>query len=236
MIYLEDGFFEEKEIIEDKEFIDDVSGTKSVSSGTPSATQFRDYIINEFDSGRSILNISVDNYILTIQRNDFFERRFTINLNYFSRVDSFLYDGITFYKYQLLGESDSNVGIYFYRQANDSESNYVELVPILGEVSSDSYVSGNGIDYTDLLTCIDNRVERIEQNVESISNNVIFIRDGINDLSGGEAGSVTVSENSIMDKYLNDYSVSEALLLFISLSILIAGIVVIIKKGVPRWH
>lgn len=236
MIDLEVDVVEEKEIIEDKEIIDDFSGTKSVSSGSPSSTQFRDYIINEFDSGRSILNISVDNYILTIQRNDFFERRFTINLNYFSRVDSFLFDGDTFIKYQLLGESDSNVGIYFYRQANDSESTYVELVPILGEVSGDSSVSGNGIDYTDLLTSIDNRMERIEQNVESISNNVIFIRDGLDNLSGGEACSVTVSENSIMDKYLSDYSVSEALLLFISISILIAGIVVIIKKGVPRWH
>lgn len=109
-------------------------------------------------------------------------------------------------------------------------------VPVSDSIVSDNTLSENSIDYTELLTSIDDRIERIEQNVESISNNVIFIRDGINGFDGVEAGSVTVSDNSIMDKYLSDYTVSEALLLFISVSILIAGIVVIIKKGVPRWH
>lgn len=124
--------------------------------------------------------------------------------------------------------------------SNEDDSDLIvdigDDVPVSDPVVSDNTISGNSIDYTDLLTTIDNRMERIEQNVESISNNVILICDGIDDLSGGEAGSVTVSENSIMDKYLYDYSVSEGLLLFITISIFIAGIVVIIKKGVPRWH
>lgn len=111
-----------------------------------------------------------------------------------------------------------------------------EDVPVSDPVVSDNTISGNSIDYTELLTSIDNRMERIEQNVESISNNVILIRDGIDNLLGGEAGSVTVSENSVMDKALSDYSVTEGLLLFLSLAVLVAGVVTVIKKGIPKWY
>lgn len=46
---------------------------------------------------------------------------------------------------------------------------------------------------------------------------------------------VSVSEN-ILTKPINDYTVSESFLFFISLAVLVSGVVILIKKGLPRWR
>lgn len=245
MIDLEVGVVEEKEIIEE---INVVEGTRSLPAGSWSysnSSGLRDFILNNYDGGNTLYGIYIEDVIS--QGYSGYQIYFNLVGNIESRCILFIpYDysnygemvsinGSSFVKLNLFNSTDDCIGLNLITGSLKSNTS-LEIIPKTGVSVDIPSVSGNGIDYTDLLKSIDYRMERIEQNVESISNNVIFIRDGINDFPGGEAGSVTLSENSIMDKYISDYSVSEALLLFISISILIAGIVVIIKKGVPIWH
>ena len=69
----------------------------------------------------------------------------------------------------------------------------------------------------------------ISQNVQSIADRPVCICVSDNNVSDNQI----ISVNSIMDKPINDYTVSESLLLFMALSLFIGGIVVIIRKGLP---
>ena len=69
----------------------------------------------------------------------------------------------------------------------------------------------------------------IAQNVQSIADRPVYICVSDNNVSDNQI----ISVNSIMDKPINDYTVSESLLMFMALSLFIGGIVVIIRKGLP---
>lgn len=46
---------------------------------------------------------------------------------------------------------------------------------------------------------------------------------------------VAVSENNIITKPLNDYSVSESLQLYIFISLFVAGFIVLVRRAVLKW-
>lgn len=264
MIDLEDSVVEEKEIIDDKDLLGDEIGIKSINMSnyyrvlsSSDMERFKDFIVDYYDSGDGLSSFEIVSFSYSSNQGGY-----DVVFNMYGNIESSNIHLIlpnplsswsggedvtlnssqlsSYVKHFLFSPSDDCIGLNFlmakYEYLVDENTISFEIVPKTIQNIDNPIVSGNGIDYTELLTSIDNRMERIEQNVESISNNIILICDGINDLPGDEVGSVTVSDNSIMDKYLSDYSVSEALLLFISISVFIAGIVVIIKKGVPRWH
>ena len=69
----------------------------------------------------------------------------------------------------------------------------------------------------------------IEENVQSIANRPVYICVSNNNVSDNQI----VSVDNIMSKPINEYSVSESLMMFLALSLFIGGIVVIIRKGLP---
>lgn len=99
---------------------------------------------------------------------------------------------------------------------------------------------GNNDEIVEKLEEINESVKELNENVlrnmdenKNVSSNVSD--DNSND-NNDEIEYLSVSENTIMDKPISEYTVTESLLMFISLGILIAGLVLIIKKGVPRWR
>lgn len=86
-------------------------------------------------------------------------------------------------------------------------------------------------------------------NVDNIVNELGEIKDVLRNLendrvSGDTVSDVTVhvssnavvSDNSIINVPLNEYSISESLLLMIFLSCLFAGMVYVIKRSLYRWN
>lgn len=75
-----------------------------------------------------------------------------------------------------------------------------------------------------------NVLKEINENVQkdsTVSDNVIS--DPVDDQV------ISVSQNEILTKNLSDYTVSESLQLLIFLTLLISGLVFIIRKGLYRW-
>ena len=91
-------------------------------------------------------------------------------------------------------------------------------------------VSGN-----ELLREILREERKIERNVQVIAN--ITVSPSISDNNVSDNQTVTtVSSDGIMTKKISDYSVTESLMLFISLALFVAGLVVLIRKGLPKWN
>ena len=101
----------------------------------------------------------------------------------------------------------------------EEENNNDEIVELLTEIR-DSLKEGESNDERDM--------EFVQRNDSS---------DSISDsnVSDNSVESV-VSVNSILNKPIEEYTVSESFLFFISISLFIGGIVILIKKGLPRWR
>lgn len=114
------------------------------------------------------------------------------------------------------------------------------------EAASDEVdtVSENEIDYSLIIDELNSLNENIERSIEK-DDRIIELLEGTSgpdsisgsDLSDGDIEYVTsVSENNIMTKAINDYTVEESLLFSISLFLIIYGVVALIRKGLPQWR
>lgn len=103
---------------------------------------------------------------------------------------------------------------------------------------SDNSVSSNEI--IELLTEINNNLKEIksydERNLVKVQGNDSSDSIPVKYVSDDQAEYLTVSENNILTKPINDYTVSESFLFVISLVLIFGGIALIIKKGLPRWR
>lgn len=114
------------------------------------------------------------------------------------------------------------------------------------EAASDEVdtVSENEIDYSLIIDELNSLNENIERSIEK-DDRIIELLEGTSgpdsisgsDLSDGDIEYVTsVSDNNIMTKAINDYTVEESLLFSISLFLIIYGVVALIRKGLPQWR
>lgn len=109
-------------------------------------------------------------------------------------------------------------------------------------LTDESSVSDNEVNYQILseLQTLNERVGEsnvyLERLLSVTSDNSIRDSVHINNVSDNQAESITVSESSIIDKPINEYNVQEGLLLMIVVGLFMAGIVLIVKKGVGRWR
>lgn len=135
--------------------------------------------------------------------------------------------------------------------AEDSTVDTVENVPedevfihqVQEEVlTEDDTVSDNEVNYRILeeLQTLNERVEEsnvyLERLLSVTSDNSIRDSVSVNNVPDYTSEHITVSESSIIDKPINDYNVQEGLLLMIVVGLFMAGIVLIVKKGVGRWR
>lgn len=146
---------------------------------------------------------------------------------------------------------DSSGSIDYYSDPEQIESypEHIDGDPVQVEASPDQIGDYSGQ--------IDEDPEQIEVNSEQISNdnvdNIVnelgeikdVLRNMENDrVSGDPVSDVTVhvssnavvSDNSIINVPLIEYSISESLLLMIFLSCLFAGMVFVIKRSLYKWN
>lgn len=102
------------------------------------------------------------------------------------------------------------------------------------------------VDYSEILKGIERTLQIISENqIKENENNEQYFEEllrvysvgGIsdNDVSDNQNEYITVSEDNIMNKHINDYTVTESLLLFIVLGILFGGFVALVRKAVYKW-
>ena len=102
------------------------------------------------------------------------------------------------------------------------------------------------IDYTEVLKAIETTLKTISENqvreieeyeriyersYRTVSDD--SVSDG--DILDDQHEYITVSEDNIMNKHINDYTVTESLLLFISLGMLFGAFVLLVRKAVYKW-
>lgn len=114
------------------------------------------------------------------------------------------------------------------------------------EAASDEVdtVSENEIDYSLIIDELNTLNENIERSIEKDDRIIELLKrtsgpDSVSgsDLSDGDIEYVTsVSDNNIMTKAINDYTVEESLLFSIALFLIIFGVVALIRKGLPQWR
>lgn len=91
------------------------------------------------------------------------------------------------------------------------------------------------------------QLEQINENIKELKEDVIRsmeestrdnsnVGDDTGNVSDNEIEYVTVSEDNIMLKPINEYTVTESFLFMIAGILLMAGIIILVKKGVPRWR
>lgn len=106
--------------------------------------------------------------------------------------------------------------------------------------SESSSVSDNSIDellneIRDLNYNIERSLYNDDRIIELLERSPVLDSTFRNDLSYNQIESI-VSMNSIMDKPINEYDVSESLMLMILLVMFVGIVYFAIKKGVPRWR
>lgn len=84
---------------------------------------------------------------------------------------------------------------------------------------------------------LENETLTLDSEEESTDNSE-YIRLIYEYLTQEETEEETTEEEifTIMDKPLNDYTVTEALLCFIGVALLVGGVVYVIRKGLPLWR
>lgn len=244
----------EESIIEDVEKEDikeDVKGssTKSINLSQQtfnSRSSFRNYLISNFNGGSNCKfelyfssNYSMNVRELYILAENEKQEQFIFYIQDYSSVNwtSVNVVGNSLYEFVLFSADNECVGISVISRNSNNEINKdiasLSVSPIVGQSSGSG---GSDIDYTEYLETIIERLEGIEEDVQSISSNIVSLGNGSGNGNNNQTGSITVSGNGIMEKHISDYTVSEGLLLFVSLSMLIAGVVYFIKRGIPKWH
>lgn len=143
---------------------------------------------------------------------------------------------------------DENFIENYIEPISDEYSSLTESDALLApdEAASDEVdtVSENEIDYSLLIEELNSLNENIERSIEKDDRIIELLKrtsgpDSVSgsDLSDGDIEYVTsVSENNIMTKAINDYTVEESLLFSISLFLIIYGVVALIRKGLPQWR
>ena len=102
------------------------------------------------------------------------------------------------------------------------------------------------IDYTEVLKAIETTLKTISEN--QVREMEIYERiyersyrpvsdDSVSDgdILDDQHEYITVSEDNIMNKHINDYTVTESLLLFISLGMIFGAFVLLVRKAVYKW-
>lgn len=112
------------------------------------------------------------------------------------------------------------------------EENLVENDVVESMLQEEETVSDNDIDYTEYLETIIERLEGIEENVESISNNIISAGNGSDNGNNNQIG--TVSQN-ILTTPINEYSLTDGLLVVGLTMGLIVGVILIIRRCIYKW-
>lgn len=108
--------------------------------------------------------------------------------------------------------------------------------PVVDSVSDNS-ISNNEI--VELLTEINDNLKEIKdvkRDMVTLQGNDCPDSVSVKHVSDNQAEYLTLSENNILTKPINDYTVSESFLFVISIVLIFGGIVLIIKKGLPRWR
>lgn len=143
---------------------------------------------------------------------------------------------------------DENFIENYIEPISEEYSSFTESDALLApdEAASDEVdtVSENEIDYSLLIDELNSLNENIERSIEKDDRIIELLKrtsgpDSVSgsDLSDGDIEYVTsVSENNIMTKAINDYTVEESLLFSISLFLIIYGVVALIRKGLPQWR
>ena len=138
--------------------------------------------------------------------------------------------------------------LYIMTTAIEEEQEQIkeEHETIKEEVEDEVIEEPEEVDYSEILKGIERTLQIISENqIKENENNVQYFEEllrvysvgGIsdNDVSDDQIEHITVSEDNIMNKHINDYTVTESLLLFIVLGILFCGFVAIVRKAVYRW-
>ena len=233
--------------IKEKEYIEDIKGTKNVVNNPNDANVivFRlFYYTDRWYQKTVYLNVS------NIPYDSYYKVYFNLSEGYWELPN----DG--YYKRGnevVDGNYNEHIsGIYYFDDSNYTTTNGVsyeifQLVeptpdptpePTLEPTPEPVYptVSEN-IDYRPAMNRIIENQERIISQNELLSNELVSIGDDLSDYLNNQTVSIdSVSSNNIMYKLITDYSVSESLMLLIAMGILVGGIVVLIKRSIPRWH
>lgn len=105
-------------------------------------------------------------------------------------------------------------------------------------------VSDNEIDLNILIDELNELNENLERSIEEDDRIVRLFEStlGTDNISGNDILDdqteyiVSVSENNIMTKAINDYTVEETFLFVISFCLIVYGVISLIKKGLPQWR
>ena len=87
-------------------------------------------------------------------------------------------------------------------------------------------------EFIDSLNGIVERIENVDGNIKAEYRTDSILGNDNNNVFDNQI--VSVSEN-IVNKPINEYSVEESYLFLIFISLFIAGLVYIIRKGIPKW-
>lgn len=113
------------------------------------------------------------------------------------------------------------------------DSASLSVVPKLGQSIDNPTVSGNSIDYTEYLETIIERLERIEEDVQSISNNIVPAGNGSGDSNNSQVGSVS---QNILTTPINEYGLTDSLL-FVGLGVaFVTLIIVVVRRLIYKWN
>ena len=135
-------------------------------------------------------------------------------------------------------EEETAIGSAGAAENQADEGSLVEAATADPEQMSDEIQDNQEI--VDLLNQINDNLEDIKnndiRNMETLSKSDSDSSDNGSSESDNSVEYLTLSEDSILTKPINEYSVSESMLLFISLSLFIGGLVILVKKGLPKWR
>ena len=117
---------------------------------------------------------------------------------------------------------------------NDDTSNYVGYVVTVSE---------NDIVSVDDIESIKEDIEEIKENdirtVQELQSWRVYLSDVSSDVSDNQTIDIDdveiVSINNIMNTPISDYTVSESLNLMLFVSVLIGGLVYVIKRSIYKW-
>ena len=93
----------------------------------------------------------------------------------------------------------------------------------------------------ELIDAINGLIEIERKRIEDDNNrNIEEVRDSnsLDSVSGNDVSDnqVVIVSDNIINKPIKDYDVKESYMFMIFISLFIAGIVILIRKGLPRWH
>lgn len=88
----------------------------------------------------------------------------------------------------------------------------------------------------EILKNIDEKIERIEENEIRVEYVPVYVDNDINDdVDNISSNTLTVSEDNILSKSINDYTTQESLLLINFIMIFFAIVFIGIRKAVIKW-